>query len=149
MKNYTDELNALTQAYNWFNTTINASMNLFPEELVKLYASFEAMREDQLIMIVGRVVKIVAATRTEAIKSLTSISSRCPVSAPIRIMIDSYLSLLYGVKLDNLGFNSLLELQRTIYAFASSAEETSSGLVTNDTISRTAVTADDILKTAK
>lgn len=107
------------------------------------------MREDQLIMIVGRVVKIVAATRTEAIKSLTSISSRCPVSAPIRIMIDSYLSLLYGVKLDNLGFNSLLELQRTIYAFASSAEETSSGLVTNDTISRTAVTADDILKTAK
>lgn len=40
MKNYTDELNALTQAYNWFNTTINASMNLFPEELVKLYASF-------------------------------------------------------------------------------------------------------------
>jgi hypothetical protein len=64
-------------------------------------------------------------------------------------MIDSYLSLLYGVKLDNLGFNSLLELQRTIYAFASSAEETSSGLVTNDTISRTAVTADDILKTAK
>jgi hypothetical protein len=71
MKNYTDELNALTQAYNWFNTTINASMNLFPEELVKLYASFEAMREYQLIMIVGRVVKIVAATRTEAIKSLT------------------------------------------------------------------------------